>query len=203
MRGESLGYAWLYESNKQRPTGEWGYYYWDALEYLKDRGVKHIVVAFPQIIANSVLDMVEVPNQIAKEIGAKNWLYWGTGDDAAYPGVGHPFAAYWGNWVDTECGAEDCCFEMGGCSGSRPYPPERQTPLDEKLGDMDPSLAYDVSEYGHLGYDQGVSDPDPSQPVQDQYTGTWAMWLPPNDDPRVGSLLAKYVLLAAKNQLGL
>lgn len=201
MRGEDLGYAWLYESNKQRPSGEWGYYYWDALEYLKNRGVKHIVVAFPQIITDSVLNLVEVPNQIAKEIGFKNWLHWSTGDDAAYPGVGHPFADYWGNWVDTDCGGQDCCFVMGGCGDGRPYPPPRQTDNNTKRGDMDPSLAYDVCEYGHLGYDQGVSAPDVNQPIQDQYTGTWAMWLPPNDDPRVGQLLAKYVLLAAKNQL--
>ena len=38
MRGEDLGYAWLYESNKQRPSAEWGYFYWDALAYLKNRG---------------------------------------------------------------------------------------------------------------------------------------------------------------------
>ena len=24
MRGEDLGYAWLYESNKQKPSAEWG-----------------------------------------------------------------------------------------------------------------------------------------------------------------------------------
>lgn len=202
MRGEDLGYAWLYESNKEKPSGEWGYLYWDGLEYLKNRGVKHIVVAFTQIITHSVLDLVEVPNQIAKEIGAKNWLYWEAGDDAAYPGVGHPFADYWGNWVATDCGGQECCFAMGGCSDGRPYPPPRQTPSDAKRGDMDPSLAYDVCEYGHLGYDQSISAPDPTQPVQNQYTGTWAMWVPPNDDPRVGRLLAKYVLLAAKNQPG-
>ena len=201
MRGEDLGYAWLYESTKQKPSGEWGYLYWDALEYLKNRGVKHIVIAFPQIITDSVLNLVEVPNQIAKEIGFKNWLYWGTGDDKAYPGIGHPFADYWGNWVDTDCGGQPCCFEMGGCSDGRPYPPVRQTALGSKRGDMDPSLAYDVCEYGHLGYDQSISAPDVNKPIQNQYTGTWAMYIPPNDNPRVGKLLAKYVLLAAQNKL--
>ena len=31
MRGENLGHAWLYQSSKQMPGGEWGYRYWDAL----------------------------------------------------------------------------------------------------------------------------------------------------------------------------
>jgi hypothetical protein len=66
---------------------------------------------------------------------------------------------------------------------------------------MDPSLAYDVSEYGHLGYDQNAGAPDAGMPVQDQYTGTWAMWTPPNDDPGVGKLLAKYVIKAALDEL--
>jgi len=201
MRGEDLGNAWLYESSKQLPGDEWGYRYWAALEYLKNRGVKHIVIGFPQIVTDSVLNLVEFNNQIAKEIGFKNWLYWGTGKNDTYPGIGHPFIDYWGNWVDTMCGAEPCCFEMGGCSDGRPYPPPRQTALDKKRGDMDPSLAYDVSEYGHLGYDQNTGAPDASKPVQNQYTGTWAMWTPPNDNPQVGKLLAKYVLKAALNEL--
>jgi hypothetical protein len=37
--------------------------------------------------------------------------------------------------------------------------------------------------------------------VQQQYTGTWAMWTPPNDDPRLSKLLAKYVLQAANDEL--
>ncbi|MBN2107436.1 MAG: hypothetical protein JW832_08405, partial [Deltaproteobacteria bacterium] len=201
MRGENLGQAWLYQSAKQKPPGAWGYLYWDALEYLKSTGVRHIVVAFPQIVTDSVLNLVEVHNQIAKEIGFKNWLYWATGDTATYPGVGHPFADYWGNWADTDCGGQECCFEMGGCSDNRTYPPPRQTALSSKMSAMDPSLVYDVCEYGHLGYDQSIAPPDVNQPVQSQYDGTWAMWLPPNDDPRVGHLLSKYVLQAAKNQL--
>ena len=61
---------------------------------------------------------------------------------------------------------------------------------------MDPSLAYDLSEFGHLGYDPGTGAPDPENPVQGQYTGTWAMYEPPDDDPRVGELLAKHVINA-------
>lgn len=61
---------------------------------------------------------------------------------------------------------------------------------------MDPSLAYDVSEYGHLGYDPSLGLPDPNGPVQGQYRGTWAMYQPPDDDPGVGKLLAKHVLNA-------
>jgi hypothetical protein len=52
-----------------------------------------------------------------------------------------------------------------------------------------------------LGYDQNTGAPDASKPVQNQYTGTWAMWTPPNDDPGVGKLLAKYVLKAALDEL--
>ena len=81
MRGEALGYAWLYESNKELPGDEWGYRYWDALEYLiKDQGVKHIIIGFPQIVTDSVLNLVEFPNQIGKEIGFKNWAQWDTKD---------------------------------------------------------------------------------------------------------------------------
>jgi hypothetical protein len=85
---------------------------------------------------------------------------------------------------------------MGGCDDGRPYPPPRQTPLDTPLGDLDPSLAYEVSDYGHLGYTQELGPPDPDSPVQEQYTGTWAYYHPPNADPRVGELLAKHVLAA-------
>ncbi|MCX8044914.1 MAG: hypothetical protein N3B18_12415 [Desulfobacterota bacterium] len=198
MRGENLGHAWLYETNKQLPPGKWGYRYWDALEYLKNQGVRHIVIGFPQIITDSVLQLVEIPNQIAKEIGYKTWLKWGTFDYNTYPGIGHPFADYWGIWVDTQCkviggtGKEPCCFTMGGCGGSQPYPPLRQT--SDARGAFDPSLAYDVSEYGHLGYNPALGPPDPNAPVQNQYTGTWEMYKPPSADPRVGQLLAKHVL---------
>jgi hypothetical protein len=201
MRGETYGYAWLYESSKQMPGDGWGYRYWEALEYLKNRGVKHIVVAFPQVTGDSALNMVEVFNQIGKEIGVKTWAKWGKGDFTRYPRVGHPFADYWGIWVDTDCGGKECCFEMGGCADERPYPPSRTTPIDKKRGDLDPSLAFDMSGYGHLGYDPSLGPPDESRPVQNQYTGTWDCWLPPNADPRLAKLLAKYVIDATLNKL--
>jgi hypothetical protein len=201
MRGENLGHAYLYESDAEFPTGEWGYLYWDALEYLKNQGAEHIVVAFPQITVDSVLNLVELPNQIGKEIGYKNWRYIGEPDFATYPETGHPFADYWGIWVKRDCPVmddlaqtEECCFEMGGCADGRPYPPPRLAPPDKARNDLDPSLAYDVSEYGHLGYDPKKGKPDPDLAVQNQYTGTWATWSPPNADPRVGETLAKHVI---------
>jgi hypothetical protein len=201
MRGENLGYAWLYESDKEMPEDEWGYRYWDALEYLKNRGAQHIVVGFPQIITDSVLNLVEIHNQIGKEIGTKTWLYYTELDNETYPGTGHPFADYWGVWVETECDGGACCFEMGGCEDGRPYPPPRQTPISRKRGDEDPSLAYDLSDYGHLGYNPELGPPNPDAPVQEQYTGTWALYEPPNDDPRVGALLAKHIINAAVGDL--
>jgi len=210
MRGENLGHAWLYETgfdgttynaHGDLPDGEWGYKYWDALEYLKNRNVEHIVICFPQIVADSVLNLVELHNQIAKEIGHKNWRDWGIFDYITYPVIGHPFADYWGIWVDTECddgdgGTEPCCFEMGGCLDDRPYPPLRQT--DKARDDLDPSLAYDVSEYGHLGYDPDSGALGTGIPVQSQYTGTWAFYRPPNLDIRLADMLAGHVLTAAE-----
>jgi hypothetical protein len=286
MRGESYGYAWLYESDKELPGDEWGYRYWEALEYLKNRSVTHIVIAFPQIITDSVLNLVELPNQIGKEIGIKTWARWGTGDYTTYPAVGHPFAEYWGIWVDTDCGewelaydsgateftagttltghtsgatgvikwftldsgnwaggdaagtlslkqisgafldreiitddktpagsatanadstmviASECCFEMGGCGdASRTYPPPRQTPLNQKRSDLDPSLCFDMSDYGQLGYDSRLGPPDYDNPVQNQYAGTWDLWVAPNSDSRVGKLLAAFVLEVALENL--
>jgi hypothetical protein len=202
MRGEDLAHTGLFDSDQDiMGDVEWGYRYWDALEYLKDRGVKHIVISFPQVVTDSVLTLVEYYNQVGKEIGIKTWLYYETGDYDTYPDVGHPFAGHWGNWVNTDCGGEECCFEMGGCDDGRPYPPPRQQPLDESLKDMDPSLAYDLSDYGHLGYDPANGPPDPNAPVQDQYTGTWAMYVTPGGDPRLGNILAKHVLHAAINPM--
>jgi hypothetical protein len=269
MRGENLGHAWLYETAKLLPAGKWGYKYWNALEYLKSRGVQHIVIGFPQIITDSVLQLVEIPNQIGKEIGIKTWLRWGTFDYVTYPGIGHPFADYWGNWVQTTVCAEwelkykngtvaftvggtltgatsgakgtifaktgttaagtltlknvtgtfvnletitnssggsakadgtqtvtvkpDCCLTMGGCGDPlRPYPPKRQT--TGARGELDPSLAYDLSDYGHLGYDPASGAPNPNAPVQNQYTGTWEMYRPASADPRVGEMLAQHIL---------
>jgi hypothetical protein len=202
MRGENLGDARLYETRNLFPDGDMGYRYWEALEELKNGGVEHLVIAFPQIMIDSVLNLVEVPNQIAKEIGYKNWLYIDDLDFDTYPEVGHPFTDYWGIWVDTQCAAADgsgervpCCFEMGGCGDpARPYPPPRQTPIDQVRKDLDPSLAFDVSEYGHLGYDPGRGPPNPNAPVQYQYRGTWALWTPPNDNPDVGKFLADKVV---------
>jgi len=203
MRGETYGYAWLYESNKQMPGEEWRYRYWDALEYLKNRGVKHIVIGFPQMITDNNLNLIEVPQQIGKEIGIKTWAKYDKGDFTLYPEVGHPFADYWGVWVDTDCGEAGCCFEMGGCADGRPYPPPRQTPIDAPRGDLDPSLAFDMSAYGHLGFDETgtIVPPDPDKPVQDQYTGTWDLYRPPNDDPRLAQLLARHVLDTALKML--
>jgi hypothetical protein len=97
---------------------------------------------------------------------------------------------------------QECCFEMGGCGDPlRPYPPPRQTPLNQARSDLDPSVVYDMSDYGHLGYDPAKGPPDPNKPVQAQYTGTWAMFSPPDDDPRVGKLLARHVLNAAVNPM--
>ncbi len=195
MRGENLGHAYLYETDEEFPDGEWGYLYWDALEYLKNQGVEHIIIAFPQITADSVLNLVELPNQIAKEIGYRNWLYIDDPDFKTYPDTGHPFADYWGIWVERECPVPDnpgqtleCCFEMGGCADGRPYPPPRLAPLYKARNDLDPSLAYDVSEFGHLGYDPDNGQPDPDKPVQSQYNGTWAIWSPPDAGPTYWSV---------------
>ena len=198
MRGENLGDAWLYET-ESLPSGDLGWLYWDALEYLTNQGVSHIVVAFPQIMVDSVLNLVEVPNQIAKEIGFKNWARWSELDFDRYPGVGHPFADYWGMWVETECPTADgtpgeCCFEMAGCGPGRPYPPPSTTPAGKPVEDLDPVLAFAVSEFGHVGFDPSRGRPREDGPVQRQYRGTWDLWQPPNDDPRVATLLADLVV---------
>jgi len=204
MRAENLGHAYLYQSDKVLPGGDWQYRYWDGFKILKDRGVKHIVVIFSQIVMDSVLNMVEVHNQIGKEIGYKTWMHWATGHKN-YPERGHPFADYWGIWSKTQCmpigssseDAElvDCCLTMGGCEGTdQPYPPLRQTPITKSMPDTDPSVTYDVPAYGHLGYDAAKGAPNDDAPVQDQYTGTWAMWNPLNDDPRMGEFLADHVV---------
>lgn len=208
MRGENLGDAWLYETDTL-PSGDMGYLYWEALDELRRSGVRHIVIAFPQIMVDSVLNLVEVPNQIAKEIGYRTWLYDKQRDFRSYPGVGHPFADYWGIWVEKSCPAAPgsqqmipCCFEMGGCDDGRPYPPPRTTPPDKPRDDLDPSLAYDVSAYGHLGYDPAQGKPSDTGPVQEQYRGTWALWQPPNGDPRVGAMLADHVIALLRQPAG-
>jgi hypothetical protein len=277
QRGDRFGTAFLYQGEKNLPANKWGHRYWEALEYLKNRGVKHIAVGFTQVSLSSALDLVEIPNQFGKEVGMKNWVQWGIGDFEKYPDVGHPFADYWGVWVYTDCGEwelnyeggtsaftmgatltggtsgatgvikwlsgdiatgtltvkevsgtfvdgetisddeggsaaadgtetmtskPECCFTMGGCGDPlRPYPPPRLVPMDVPRDEFDPSLTYDVSDYGHLGYDPAMGPPDPNGPVQDQYTGTWEMYIPPNDDPRMGEILARHVLNAAVNPM--
>ncbi len=198
MRGEDLGSAWLYESAKQLPGGDHRYRYWEALDELRQRGVRHIVVIFSQIVIDSVLNLVEVPNQIAKEIGTRTWLYSNSLDQRTYPDVGHPFAPYWGIWIETQCrtgedgtAAAPCCLTMGGCSDGRRYPPPRQAARNTIMEDTDPSLGFDVPAWGHLGYDAALGPPNASAPVQGQYRGTWAMWRPPNEDRRMGKLLAR------------
>ncbi len=207
MRGEDLGGAWLYESDKQLPDGDHRYRYWDALDLLRQRGVRHIVVIFSQIVIDNAINLIEVPNQIAKEIGSASWLYARSLDRLHYPEVGNPFADYWGVWADTQCRIEaptenratmtdatgPCCLQMGGCGDARPYPPPRQTPMDVARPDTDPSLIFDIPAFGHLGYNPSSGPPDAKAPVQGQYRGTWAVWRPPNDDPRMGTLLASQV----------
>ena len=201
MRGENLGYIVLHDTDGSKPEGEWGYRYWEALDQLKKNKVKHIVVVFPQIMENSVLNLVEVPNQIAKEIGYKNWLHFDTLDFDTYPEYGHPFADYWGIWVSTSCAipsdtnqSEQCCLTMGGCSSGQSYPPPRQAKLNERRNDLDPSLAYDVSEFGHLGYRSELGAPNLSQPVQNQYSGTWSMWKVTEDHHALAKFLADKVV---------
>ena len=205
MRGETSGMAYLYETDYVLPSGIDGYKYWDALDELRSKkNIEHIVIVFPQIFTKSSLDIVEVPNQVAKEIGYKTWLYWNEKDYGTYPQDGHPFADHWGVWAYTECyvdpdnplsGKEPCCFEMGGCTGTdQPYPPERQSPMCRPISVLDPSLVFDIPAYGHLGYDP-MQEPPPSldAPVQEQYRGTWVMWEPPNDNPKAGTYIAKKV----------
>ncbi len=201
MRGENLGYIVLHDTDGSKPEGEWGYRYWEALDQLKKNKVKHIVVVFPQIMENSVLNLVEVPNQIAKEIGYKNWLHFDTLDFDTYPEYGHPFADYWGIWVSTSCASPSdthqsgqCCLTMGGCPTGQSYPPPRQAKLNERRNDLDPSLAYDVSEFGHLGYKSELGPPNLSQPIQDQYSGTWSMWQVTEDHRALAKFLADKVV---------
>ncbi len=192
-RGENLGHAFLYESDKKLPGGEWGYRYWDALALLKDRGAEHIVIGFTQIVTDSVLNLIEIPNQVAKEIGYKTYVP-ARNENAYFVTGGHPFADYWGVWASTDCGGQPCCFEMGGCSDGRPYPAPAQPKPNGSLGLEDPSLVFDVSAYGHLGYDPASGAPNPEAPVQGQYAGTWSMYRPPNASYELMEILADAVL---------
>ncbi|MBI32503.1 MAG: hypothetical protein CMD98_01375 [Gammaproteobacteria bacterium] len=206
MRGENLGYINLHDSSS-KPIGVWGHRYWEALEILRNNGVEHIVMAFPQIMEDSVLNLIEVPNQMAKEIGYQGWMKFNGYDYDTYPKVGHPFAEYWGIWVKTMCKSlddpqklEPCCYKMGGCDTTQPYPPLRQALSSEKRTDMDPSLAYDVSAYGHQGYDPNLGSPSNEFPVQDQYPGTWSMWDVNKDHDLIAEFLADKVIQHIKSK---
>jgi hypothetical protein len=151
--------------------------------------------------------VVEVPNQIAKEIGFKSWLGFENLDFETYPEIGHPFADYWGIWARKMCKVtlnneqlEPCCFVMGGCSNGQPYPPPRQTPPDKRRDDLDPSLVFDVSHFGHLGYDADAGAPSDLEPVQNQYTGTWSMWQVTEDYERLAKFLADKVVEHIKDK---
>ena len=66
---------------------------------------------------------------------------------------------------------------------------------------MDPSLAFDMCDYGHLGYDPEKGKPDSDKPVQDQYSGTWDFYVPPGRDEKLAKLLAKHVLKTVEKVL--
>ena len=95
------------------------------LTILKEQKVKHIVIANTHIVTASALDLCEMPNQIAREIGYKTWLKWEEKDYDAYPDVGHPFADYWGVWLNTDCGEWELDFISATCRlslpGQNPY----------------------------------------------------------------------------------
>lgn len=135
MRRENQGEACLHETH-DLPPGWQGHLYRGSLERLKAHGVEHLVMAFPQIMIDSVLSLAELPNQIGKEIGWHSWARIEVLDLTSDPEIGHPFADYRGNWVNTECpgrsgsgsGTESCYSEMGGSAVGRPYPAPRTTP---------------------------------------------------------------------------
>jgi hypothetical protein len=204
MRGEDLGHAYLYESDGTMPPGKWGLRYWEALERLKAQGVRHIVVAFTQAINTTTVTQVGLPNQIGKEIGYRNFrpipdlaIPW-------WPGYDSPFADFWpagaqllcqnGTGTGGNADAHECCYELAGCSRGRDYPENRQTPLDKPMSRVDPALVFDVPPFGHLGYDPAKGPPDTNSPVQDQYTGTWSVSVPMDDDPDLARFLAELVL---------
>ena len=90
--------------------------------------------------------------------------------------------------------SEQCCLTMGGCPTGQTYPPPRQTKLNERRNDLDPSLAYDVSEFGHLGYKSELGPPNLNQPIQNQYSGTWSMWQVTEDHHALAKFLADKVV---------
>ncbi len=209
MRGEDLGHAYLYGSDAQMPPGKWGLRYWEALERLKDNGVKHIVVVFPQVIVTTTVGQVGLPNQVAQEIGFRGFVPVSDLDVLLWPGYDSPFAHHWPPDSQRICYkspsaraqgvSHDCCYKLGGCTDGNGYPETRQTPVGQALSRLDPEIVFDVPPFGHLGYDPALGPPDNDSPVQDQYTGTWSLWVPMNDDPRLAEHLANVVLSVMNN----
>ena len=85
-----------------------------------------------------------------------------------------------------------CLFEMS-CITQESCRPDLSRAF-ALLARADPSLAFDISAYGLLGYDQSKGPPNDDAPVQKQYRGTWELWRPANYDPRIGELLATQVI---------
>lgn len=60
-------------------------------EYLKQGGQTHRHRLSADHCRLGAKSLVEIHNQIAKEIGYKTWMGWGTTDfEGFYPGTGHP-----------------------------------------------------------------------------------------------------------------
>jgi hypothetical protein len=209
MRGEDLGHAYLYGSNAQMPPGKWGLRYWEALERLKDNGVRHIVVVFPQVIVTTTTGKVGLPNQIAQEIGYRGFVPVSDLDIPLWPAYDGPFANHWPPDADRLCYSSpadraegvshDCCYRLGGCLDGNAYPAPRQTPVGQPLSRVDPEIVFDVPPFGHLGYDPALGSPSNDFPVQNQYTGTWSIWVPMDDSPRLAEHLASVVLSVINN----
>ena len=203
MRGEDIGHAFLYETPQRMPAAPWGHRYWDALDQLRAAGARHIVVVFPHVIVSASPAMVELPNQIAKEIGYRTFYPSNDVTDPRWPGFGNPFADRWPVTSPRLCriegprpGMRECCYRLGGCGAGQPYPERRQSPNDRPISAFDPSLTYDIPAFGHLGYRAEDGVPSNDRSVQSQYRGTWSLWAPMDDDPRLADYLADKVLAA-------
>ena len=203
MRGEDIGHAFLYETAQRMPAAPWGHRYWDALDQLRAAGARHIVVVFPHVIISASPSLVELPNQIAKEIGSRSFRPANDVTEPRWPGFGNPFAERWPVTAPRLCridgpqsGTRECCYRLGGCGPGQPYPERRQSPLDRPISPFDPALTFDIPAFGHLGYRAEDGPPDNERPVQGQYRGTWSLWAPMDDDPRLADYLADKVLAA-------
>ena len=206
MRGEDIGHAFLYETAQQMPAAPWGHRYWDALDQLRAAGARHIVVVFPHVIISASPALVELPNQVAKEIGYRSFFPSNDVTEPRWPGFGNPFADRWPVTAPRMCRVDgpqsplrECCYRLGGCGPGHPYPERRQTPSDRPISAFDPALTYDIPAFGHLGYRAEDGPPDNDRPVQSQYRGTWSLWAPMDDDPRLADYLADKVLTAIQN----